>query len=33
MNHYKHLTIDEREKAMVFREKGLSFRRIAKELN
>lgn len=33
MNHYKHLTIDEREKAMVLREKGLSYRRIAEKLN
>lgn len=32
MNHYKHLTINEREKAMAFKEKGLSLRAIAREL-
>ncbi len=33
MNHYKHLTIDEREKARVMYEMGLSFRAIARKLN
>lgn len=33
MNHYKHLTINEREKAMAFIEKGLSLRAVARELN
>jgi IS30 family transposase len=33
MNHYTHLTIEEREKAMVLKEKGLSIRAIARILN
>ena len=32
MNHYKHLTIEEREKARVMRESGFSFRAIARKL-
>ncbi len=32
MSHYTHLTIDEREKAMLFLSQGLSFRKIAKLL-
>jgi IS30 family transposase len=33
MNHYTHLTIEERENAMVLKEKGLSIRAIARTLN
>ena len=33
MNHYRHLTIEERENAMVLKEKGLRIRAIARTRN